>query len=737
MKLSINSGDVIGEVFQLRERLVSQPMSELWRAIDVTLGAERLLRVYGSRSTFEGSALRAIGPEQGASSKTDGCLARIIETREADGLVLTVFDSAPGRVLSSVEGAEPMAYRDLVRLSRPIVEALLGIHEIGVEHGRVDEDHVIASDSGWVLLPPDVTVPSRPDAQMLGRFLAARLTSGHDTLDAGHLNDMPELLRSGRTIPAMFDGLIHDLRAVRVGSEPMLLRHVVDRFDQLERLTQREGVDGAAPVSEDRVPRFLIEADSPAPPRSPRRRWRAIAYVAPTIAALLLVAVIGVVRPGLSGSGGPESEESREVEVATTASPGSDTPPQPSEDDPSEADAALESLLEARAAADAIGASAWAGKAHAAAVEAAASADALYMERRFEEAAAGYREAETLWRGIVAVSEDSFERLLDSGREALSRADAQNAGEAFRGASLIKPQSEEARVGLARSATIVEVSARLRSGAGHERAGRLALALVEYSRASEIDRYATEASEGRARVLQAIADREYRDVLGRGLAAFHEGDPDRAIELLSEAERLRPGDEASRLLVMAGEESRTRRIAELDESARTHAQDERWQRARADYIRILEIDPTIASAQDGRQRSETMIRLEVFARDFISNPDLLLERETRDEGLELLEELRVVEGIGPRLLELRGQLAELVRSVKTPRSVVLNSDGATEIQIYHVGNYEPFRSLDLELLPGVYTIVGSRDGYRDVRVTLRVEPAGDPVTLTVVCSEPI
>jgi hypothetical protein len=69
--------------------------------------------------------------------------------------------------------------------------------------------------------------------------------------------------------------------------------------------------------------------------------------------------------------------------------------------------------------------------------------------------------------------------------------------------------------------------------------------------------------------------------------------------------------------------------------------------------------------------------------------------------------------------------------------VVLQSDGLTQVSIYHVGRLGQFTSQTLELRPGTYTVVGSRPGYRDVRQTLTVKPGSNQITLDIRCEEPV
>jgi hypothetical protein len=70
-------------------------------------------------------------------------------------------------------------------------------------------------------------------------------------------------------------------------------------------------------------------------------------------------------------------------------------------------------------------------------------------------------------------------------------------------------------------------------------------------------------------------------------------------------------------------------------------------------------------------------------------------------------------------------------------TVRLESDNATDVVIYKVGKLGQFLNRTIELKPGLYTAVGVRAGYRDVRREFRVAPEGDVQTLVVRCEDPI
>ena len=78
-----------------------------------------------------------------------------------------------------------------------------------------------------------------------------------------------------------------------------------------------------------------------------------------------------------------------------------------------------------------------------------------------------------------------------------------------------------------------------------------------------------------------------------------------------------------------------------------------------------------------------------------------------------------------------------MRQAETPIRVALASDNATEVQIYRIGKLGLFEQKDLELMPGRYTVVGTRQGFRDVRKELNLMPGSSPPTLVVRCEERI
>jgi hypothetical protein len=84
-----------------------------------------------------------------------------------------------------------------------------------------------------------------------------------------------------------------------------------------------------------------------------------------------------------------------------------------------------------------------------------------------------------------------------------------------------------------------------------------------------------------------------------------------------------------------------------------------------------------------------------------------------------------------------GRLEALVKTSSTPVSVSLHSDNETQVVIYKVGRLGAFSRKTVELRPGTYTVVGTRSGFRDVRLEVTIRPDGPNPPVVVRCEEEV
>ena len=234
----------------------------------------------------------------------------------------------------------------------------------------------------------------------------------------------------------------------------------------------------------------------------------------------------------------------------------------------------------------------------------------------------------------------------------------------------------------------------------------------------------------------SAAEREYIEAMSSGLAALENRRWLAAQDAFARASRLRPdAPEVADGLARARAGQRRDSVEDNLRRAREHEQNEAWREAEKLYSAVLAIDPESAPALDGRKRTETRAVLDEKVEFHLANPGRLTTATVFDDAASCLEEALETVPSGPRLEGQIARLEVILKHVSTPVAVVLESDAQTEIMVYRVGRLGTFMRRELNLKPGAYTVVGSRNGYRDVRLQLVVTPGTPPKPLVVRCTD--
>jgi hypothetical protein len=164
--------------------------------------------------------------------------------------------------------------------------------------------------------------------------------------------------------------------------------------------------------------------------------------------------------------------------------------------------------------------------------------------------------------------------------------------------------------------------------------------------------------------------------------------------------------------------------------------DERWDDAVTAYSAILRADPSQAFAQEGRDRARGRLELNDSLQAIIDRPDLLASADARAQAATLLQSAQQISSPGPVLRLQMARVSALLPEFEHPVHLSLVSDGFTQVTIMNVGTFGSFTRREVDLKPGRYTVIGSREGYRDVRRDISVSP-GQTQTISVSCYDPI
>jgi hypothetical protein len=171
------------------------------------------------------------------------------------------------------------------------------------------------------------------------------------------------------------------------------------------------------------------------------------------------------------------------------------------------------------------------------------------------------------------------------------------------------------------------------------------------------------------------------------------------------------------------------------EAARALEEREDWRAALAEYEAALAVDPHVTFALEGRERAAGRATLAEGLDFHARNVHRLSTEGVAREAEALLDRARGVEAPGPRLRAQVSALEKALAGARTPVTVVIESDGLTEVAVSRVGRLGTLKRRALDLRPGEYTATGTRRGYRDVRRTFTVSPGATGPSVVVRCGE--
>ena len=480
-----------------------------------------------------------------------------------------------------------------------------------------------------------------------------------------------------------------------------------------------------------------IRAGANAPGVRPRgRSWLGMAAAA-ALAVTLLVVFFALPKWVA------ESQSERAAPVAETA-PADLQPAQPrlSERELAALEAQAEKLLaelltqQGRLAAQ--GAEGWGGDDWRRYVDTARTGDDAFLAKAFQDAVTAYQEALAAGEALFEQSVQSVARALEAARQAVAAGNAELALAQFDLVLGIEPDNEAARAERAQAERLPEVLALVRQGDELRDASDLEGAARAYSQALAIDPGWAPARGALAGVTSRLASARFEGLVSAGYAALAEENFAVAEEHFRAALAMRPDADGPRDgLIQAAQGLKLDQIALAEARALAFERRERWEQAIAQYEAALAADSTLTFAKTGLARATARADLDAKLANLIENPDLLLRDAVLQEARALHEQARAIEEPGARLDEQKARLDRLLSLASTPLTVQLRSDAQTSVTLYRVGVLGAFTDKEVELKPGTYTAIGSRNGYRDVRETFTVLPGRELPPISVVCREPI
>jgi hypothetical protein len=454
-------------------------------------------------------------------------------------------------------------------------------------------------------------------------------------------------------------------------------------------------------------------------PEAPDYRWLWLSLAIVLVLGLLVIFAL----PGIVNRPQPAA-----TTPATASTPAASA----------EANRAMQAWLQLRAKLELENVSRWGEPEWGQAAAAAATGARLLAQRQFAEAAASYSLAQHTLEQLYAGRDARLAAALAAGEQALADNDVALAVAQFEAVLAIDSQHAAATHGLARAARRTDVLQAMGAGEQAENKADIEAAQLAYQQAVSLDGEYAPASKALGRLMERQRDAAFRDAMTRALTALDAGQLNTAGKALTEAAQLQPDAtvvaDARQRLAQARQQARLNR---LRRDAAAQVVSENWQAAADLYTQALAVDSSAGFANDGLLRARERVQLHARFDHYLDKPERLHAPEPLANARQLLAAVSAAPADEPVLARKIAALQAWVAQAGKPVAVTLDSDGETEVAIYHVGKLGQFTRHRLELLPGDYTVVGTRPGYRDVRKTLSVSPGSPAAALRIICGEQI
>jgi hypothetical protein len=779
----LERGQELSANLVLVRRLGAGSSGEVWLAQDGERGGFVAVKILSSELTQDAATFAAFRDEyQRIAALTHPNILRVDGLYRSARYAWITMDYAAGGDLTQLRG-RPCA--EILRVAIPLAQALAAAHEAGVIHRDVKPANVLLSADGVPLLadfgafttgspfsaspqqlagePPSVAddvygfgallyellsgyPPFYPDAAA-ARSIASEPAPPPATVPAAVTTLLAKLLaRRPENRPPDMRSVERELRAVLASLPPPAMMSCMNEPVSDKPVSVRIEPPGLRTPPGQGEP-LRVEWRRNAGPRvdeEPVRRRGSRRILGASLAVLGVAAAVVVffVLPKWVERERPLVQRPQAAVVAPKAE---DKAAEKKEIDFAALAKAKQAAEEVRAAIDERlqvlnqrAVEQWGGEEYNRVNSLLAAADQDFAGREYALAEEKLNEVTPLLDVLEERAPQILKAQLDAGAQALADGRSEDAKVAFELALKIEPNNQAAARGLKRAGTLDQVLALLATAERQEKEGDATAAADNFRKALALDADAKRASDGLARISARQAADAFASAMARGYSALAAANYSQAREAFEAARRIRPdAPEIGQALRQIEQEQRTHVIgAKLAQAQQLEAK-EKWAEALAQYRSVLELDSTVAAANDGVARTSPRAALNEQLELYLTQPERLFSQSVRAVAKETLARASSIANPGPVLSQQIKTLSEWLARADVPVPVSLQSDNVTQVTIYRVGELGAFEQRSLELVPGSYTVVGTRPGYRDVRRQINVVPGAPLEPVVIRCEDKI
>lgn len=771
MTLELREGQDLGSRYSLLHRIAESDTGQVWLAIDLDNDERVCLKILDGNAELQEECAAAIQATRGLIHPN------IVRSYDASTYEGNLFYSS-----AYVKGALPFDLKGSNFANDwPILEQILTslefAHSLGIYHGQLHPGNLLVDTAGQLhitdfALPGALALrghkylsPERKQGQpadssddiyslgcILFQLLTGRQWVAGETFESS--SPIPAIVQ--QTVSAMLDlspyarpGNLQELKeslgnyAQGVPDAQRIEIQQTDFSRASSRSASESNVEKTSDPSQQQVHRL---------PREKNQISSTVVFAA--LAVLLIIAgFVFVILPGIQSKpvAHREAPGTAGVVAPKAAIPKTTEPevePLATELAPLEI-AQLEFLKEEgkkiaaqlvrkQVELEDIGVLLWAPGPYAETNKVAETGDADYRDKNYQAAINSYKSAiaalEALAQSVPGILQDN----LEAGNNAFMSEDVDAALAAWTIVSAIEPNNSDYNLQLLRAENFQQVLTYMSTAEFKERESALDDALVAFRQAAKLDPQWQPARDAISRIRLKVAKMNFADAMSDGFSALAGQRYEEARNAFARASKILPnsGEPADGVLQIDLAERMDTIEAHRDRASALIAKED-WAGAIAEYESVVALDTSLVFASRGLQNAQTQLELNQVIDRFLEQPTLMQKDKEFAAAKKALIAASKHRKSAPKLKDKLSTLSRLISVARIPIPIEITSDNKTDVTVYKIGNFGKIESTRLKLIPGKYTIVGKRRGYRNVRVEL-VLLAGEPTPpISIRCTEKI
>lgn len=358
--------------------------------------------------------------------------------------------------------------------------------------------------------------------------------------------------------------------------------------------------------------------------------------------------------------------------------------------------------------------------------------------RAYTESVAAFEMADAILGDLEARASRQIAKLVEAGEAALEDYDLEAARQAFREALELQSDHPGATAGLDRVKALEGIADAVRTVRELEAAGRLEAALDRVVALAEANPGNAFLEERQAAIEARILERDRAAKIAEADAAEAAGDLAAAVDALEAAHALKAGPDVKARIANLTERMEARRLDGLLEAGYAALQAGRYEAARDAYREAAALAPNSEEAGKGYETASSLYLANIRYRQNLTNAARYIE-----EGRFPLAAKFFNSAMGARPNRVsdsdrreEARLREILDRQSKKVRITLKSDRKTFVSVIGVLPPERFREKELSLFPDVYTVKGTRSGYRDVEKEIQVKVGMQSHTFEIEANQP-